>query len=148
MYFTVNAAFVNYLDSLDNLTISLKALILINRKSYKQTLPISLPPPEFGSKLLTAPKTLKDFIYQFQQKKDIFHLQERHTDKELDLPTNNLFFNNYISDIFLFVATIILLLVTTLIMYILCNYKKLKTLVASLVTFSSNTGKDQTSTKY
>ena len=70
MYFTVNTAFVSYLDSLNNLTYSLKAPILLNRTTYKQTLPISLPPPEFDSKLLTAPKTLKDFVYQIQQKKN------------------------------------------------------------------------------
>ena len=31
MYFMMNIAFVNYLDSLDNLTVSLKFLILLNR---------------------------------------------------------------------------------------------------------------------
>ena len=65
MYFLVNTAFVNYLDSLDNLTVSLKALILLNRTTYEHTLPISLTLPEFDSKLLTAPKTLNDFIHQF-----------------------------------------------------------------------------------
>ena len=64
MHFTVNTAFVNFL-TLDNLTVSLRALILLNRTTYKQTLPISLPPPEFDSKLLSALKTLKDFIHQF-----------------------------------------------------------------------------------
>ena len=63
MYFTVNT--LNYLDSFDNLTVSLKALILINRTAYEQTLLISLLPPEFDSKLVTAPITLKDFICQF-----------------------------------------------------------------------------------
>ena len=57
IYFTVNTAF-------DNLNVSLKVLILLNRKTYKQTLSISLPTPEFYSKLLTAPKTLKDFVLQ------------------------------------------------------------------------------------
>ena len=61
----VNATFVIYLDSLDNLTTSLKFLILLNGTTYKQTLPISLAPPKFDSKLLTAPQTLKDFVHQF-----------------------------------------------------------------------------------
>ena len=64
MYFTVNTAFVSYLDSLDNLTDSLKAPILQNRTAYKQTLPISLPPPDFDSKLLAVPRILKDFVHQ------------------------------------------------------------------------------------
>ena len=55
MYFTVQTALVNHLGSLNNLTDSLKTLILLNRTTYDQTLPISLPPAEFYSKLLTAP---------------------------------------------------------------------------------------------
>ena len=85
MYFTVNTAFVNYLDSLHNLTDSLKGPILLNTTSYEQTLPISLQLPTFDSKLLTAPKMLEDFVHQIQQKKEIFDLPERYTDMELKL---------------------------------------------------------------
>ena len=42
MYFTVNTVFVNYLDTLDNLTDSLKFPNLLNRTTYEQTLPIVL----------------------------------------------------------------------------------------------------------
>ena len=76
MYFTVNTAFVNYLDSLDNLTNSLKFPILLNRSTYKETLPISLKLFDFNSELLKAPKTLKDFVHQFWHKKEILDLQE------------------------------------------------------------------------
>ena len=99
----MNTAFVNYLDSLgrfNNLTDSLKALILPKRATYEQTLPISLTPSEFYSKLLTAPKTLKDIVCQIQQKKEISDLQERYADMELELPSKNFFFNNYILDVF------------------------------------------------
>ena len=102
---TVNTAFVNYLHSLDNLTDSLKFPILLNRTTYKQTLP--LKSFEFDSELLKAPKTLKGFVHQFWHKKDIFDLQERHTDKELELPDINFFFTNYTVDIFLFVTAIV-----------------------------------------
>ena len=132
MYIMVNTAFVNYLDSLNNLTVSLKTLILLNRTTYKQTSPISLPPAEFDLKLLTAPKMLKDFVHQTQQKKEIFHLQERQTNTELELPSKNFFFNNYILDVFSVFTAIISLLVTTIVMSILCKHKKHKTLVASL----------------
>ena len=81
MYFMVNTAFVNYLDSLDNLTDSLKFPLLMNRTTFEQTLPISLNLSRFDSELLTAPKTLKDFVHQFCHKKKIFDLQERHTNK-------------------------------------------------------------------
>ena len=35
MYFMVNTAFGNYLDTLDNLTESLKSPLLLNRTTYK-----------------------------------------------------------------------------------------------------------------
>ena len=42
MYLMVNAAFVNYLHQIDNLTITLEYPILKNKTTFKQTLPISL----------------------------------------------------------------------------------------------------------
>ena len=42
MYFTVNTAFVSYLDMFPNLTESLELLLIKNRTTYKQTLPITL----------------------------------------------------------------------------------------------------------
>ena len=69
MYIMVNTGFVNYLESPNNLTVSLKALILLNRTIYKQTLPILFTRPEFDFKLIIAPKTLKDFIHQFDRRR-------------------------------------------------------------------------------
>ena len=39
MYFMVNTAFVYNLDRLDNLTVSLTSLILLNSTTYEQTYP-------------------------------------------------------------------------------------------------------------
>ena len=124
-------AFVNYLDFLDNLMDSLNTPILLNRTTYEHTVPISLPPPTYDSKLLAAPRMLKNFIHQICQKKEIFDLQERHTDMELELPNKNFFFNNFILNVFLFVTAIISLLVTILVINILCKHKKPRTLVSS-----------------
>ena len=44
----------------------------------------------------------------------------------------NFFFNNYTIDIFLFVTAIILLVVTSIVLYIKCKHAKLKSLVAIL----------------
>ena len=55
MYFMVNTAFVNYLDSLDNLIDCLKFPILLNRTTYEQTLPISLKSFEIDSESSKAP---------------------------------------------------------------------------------------------
>ena len=62
--------------------------------------------------------------------KEIFDLNERYITMNLELPNKNSFFNNFTTNVFLFVAMIIL--VTTLVLYILCKNTKLKTLVASL----------------
>ena len=51
---------------------------------------------------------------------------------ELELPNKNFFFNNYIIDIFLFVTAMILLVITTIVMYILCKHMTLKIPVTSL----------------
>ena len=113
----VNTAFINYLG---NLTESLKFPISLNRATHKQILPISLQSYEFDSDLLQVPKTLKDFVHQFQHKKKIFDLQERHTSNDLELANTNFSFNNYTVDIFLFVTAIFSLVVTSKVMYILC----------------------------
>ena len=42
MYFTVNTAFVNYLDKFPNLTESLEFPIIRNKTTFEQILPISL----------------------------------------------------------------------------------------------------------
>ena len=131
MYFMVDTAFVNYLDEFTNLTESLEFLIIKNKTTFKQTLPISLNVSKFDSDILTAPRNLKDFICQHSGKKEIFDLKERHVTS--DLTTNkNFFSNNYIVDIFLFITAIISLLVTISAIYLLCKHKKLRTLVASL----------------
>ena len=71
----VKTAFDNYPD---NLTNSLQFTFLVNWTTHEQTLPISLQFFHFNPDLLKSPKTLKDFVHQFQQKKEIFDLQERH----------------------------------------------------------------------
>ena len=132
MYFTVNAAFTNKLDSLTNMPESLIYPIIRNKTTFKQTQPLALNVSKFDSDFLTAPRNLKDFIQHCKCKKDRFDLHERHV--TIDLTTNkNVFSNNYIVDIFLFITTIISVLVVTLAIYLLCKHKKIKMLVASLV---------------
>ena len=131
MYFIMNAAFVNYLDQFTNMTESLKIPIIRNKTTSEQTLPISLDVSRFDSELLTAPRNLKDFIHQYNSRKEFFHLNERHDTAHLT--TNKIFFsNNHIVDVFLFISAIISVLVTTLAIYLLYKHKKLRMLVASL----------------
>ena len=105
---------------------------MLNRTTHEQTLPIYLQSFEFDSDLLKTPNLLKDFAYQLWYKKEIFNLHERHNNNDLDLAKKNSVFNNYTVDLFLFVTAVILLMVTTLVMYILYQHMKLKSLVTSL----------------
>ena len=70
MYFTDNTAFVNYWDMFPNLTESLKFLVIKNRTTFKQTLPISLDISRFDKKFLTASTDLKEFINSYTNHKE------------------------------------------------------------------------------
>ena len=131
-YFTVNTAFVNYLDMYPNLTELLEFLVIRNRTTYEQTLPISLNISRFDSTLLTAATNLKDFMYRYAKHKEIFDLQQSHENMTLNT-SKNFFSDNYIVDIFMFISAIILLLTTTLTIYLLCKNKKIRVLIARLV---------------
>ena len=65
LYFTVNTAFVNYLDKFPNLTESLEFMIIKNKTTFEQTLPISINISKFVQTLLTASTDLKEFINSF-----------------------------------------------------------------------------------
>ena len=124
MYFTVNTIFMNYLDTIPNLTESLEFPVIKNRSTFEQTLPISLNISKYDKMLLTASTNLKEFKNSYTNHKEIFDLQERHDNMELNT-NKNFFSDNYIVDIFMFVCTIISLLATTLMVYLLCKLKKL-----------------------
>ena len=83
MYFTVNLAFVDYLDQL-NETISTP--IVRNWTNQKQILPISLESIEINSSLLQAPKTLKEFVNQYKEKRKLMDIQE----KDITTPNSKL----------------------------------------------------------
>ena len=89
MYFTVNTAFVNYLDQIGSLTETLEFPILKNKTTLEQTLPISLNISKIETELLTAPRTLRDFIHQYNHRKEIFDLEERHDNTDTNLPNRN-----------------------------------------------------------
>ena len=128
MYFTVNTAFANYLDMFPNLTEFIELPIDKNRTTFEQTLPISLNISIFDKTLLTASMDLKEFISSYTKQKEMFDLQERHDDNMKINTNKNFFSDNYIMDIFMFISAVILLLVTTLTLYLLCKLKKLRTL--------------------
>ena len=117
-----------------NLTESLEFPIIKNRTTFKQILPVSLNISKFDKMLLTASTDLKEFISSYTKNIEIFDLQERHDNDNTESNTNKNFFSDkYIMDIFMFILAIILLLATTLTMYLFCKHKKLRALITSLV---------------
>ena len=74
MYFTVDTAFINYLDQFPNLTESLEFPIIKCKTTFKQALLISLNVSKFDSSLPTASSNLKEFIHQYACQKEIFDL--------------------------------------------------------------------------
>ena len=90
MYFTVNTAFANYLDHFPNLSESLEFLIIGNKTTFEQVLPISLNISKFDPTLLTASSHLKELIHRYTNDKEIFDLQERYDSMELN--TNKISF--------------------------------------------------------
>ena len=85
----MNTAFINYFD---NLTDALRFPILLNWTTHEQTLPICLQSFKFNPELLKSPKILKDFVHQFQCKKEIFDFQERHYIWDLEMAKKIFFF--------------------------------------------------------
>ena len=131
MYFTVKAAFTNYKDQF-NLTEKLIFPVLNNKTTLEHTLPIFLNNTRFDETLSLALQTLKEYISQFKQKKEIFDLKRKRHDIDIESPNKKFFTNNLIVDIFIFTVAIISAITTLIILYLLCKHNKLRTLVASL----------------
>ena len=133
MYFTISMAFTNYLNLLPNLTNP--SQLIKDRTTYEQPLPINLSSPEFDNSLQHTPTNLKNFMHVYANNKEFFYLKERHvsTVESLNNSNKNFFSNNYIVDIFMFTSSIISLISTTLVIYLFCKHKHIRTLVASLI---------------
>ena len=97
MYFSVNSAFINYLNKF-NLTEELDIPILTNKSTSEVTLPVFLHKSTFDDTLLSAQLTLKEYIAQYKCDQEIFDLKERHDIDELEteFASKNFFTNNFI----------------------------------------------------
>ena len=132
IYFTINMAFTNYLNMLPNLT---TPALIKDRTTYEQPLRISLTFPVFDSSLKDAPTNLKCFMHNYARHKEFFYFKQRHisTVESLNNSNKNFFSNNYTVDIFMFTSSVISLISTTLVIYLFCKHKHIRTLVASLI---------------
>ena len=126
MYFTVHLAFLDHLSELNNEIIEM--LIERNSMHEKQILPISLESFEINSSLLQATKSLKEFINQYQEKRNM-HLQRENGNNNSKFKA---FITSFITDVIGFTAAFLTVIVTLVIIYILTGQSKLKTLVANI----------------
>ena len=115
---------------LPNLTDSLP--LIKDRTRYEQLLPLNLSVSNFDSSLGHAVTKLKDFMIDYIKNREIFELQQRHAVVSLYMSNKN-FFSNYIIDIFVLTSSIISIISVTLVIYLLCKHKLIRTLVASLI---------------
>ena len=88
MYFTVNTAFINYMEQF-YLTEELTCPVLTNKTMSEHHLLIFLNDTRFDKTLSSAPQTLKQYISQYKQKKEIFDLKERHDIFDTDIESPN-----------------------------------------------------------
>ena len=146
MYFTINLVFTNYLDLLPNLTECLT--LTRDRTSYEQPLPVFLNVSHYDNSLNSRPSKLKEFVHNYIQDtndKEIFDLHKRHTTYTFS-PYKN-FFLNQIVNIFTFTSSIILIITITLVVYLFCKHKHIRTIVASLILYKAREVEAESSTK-
>ena len=135
MYFTINTAFANYLEMFPNLTKSLQLPLIKKWTTYEQILPVNLSISIFDKTLLHAFTNVKDFLNNYIRRKETFNSQERHENAILNT-SKHFFSSNYIMDIFMFISSIISLISTTLIIYLLSKHKKIRTHINSKFGFT------------
>ena len=134
MYFTISLAFTDYLDMFPNMTDSLT--LIRDRTQFEQPLSIYLNIPQYDNSLNNRPTKLKDFLNNCINNKDyseIFDLQQRHTTETHTILPNKNFLFNKIANIFMFTSSIISIIIITLVIYLFCKHKHIRTIVASLV---------------
>ena len=94
----------------------------------KQPLPISLESFEINSSLLQPPKTLKDYIKQYQEHSKKQHLHKNNDDTNSKFKS---FISSFIADIIGFTTALLTGLITLVIIYIVMGHSKLTMLVAN-----------------
>ena len=82
---------------------------------------------------------------QSTNNKEIFDLQKRHT-RYTSSPYNNFFLNKIVS-IFMFTSSIISIITITLVIYLFCKHKHIRTIVASLLLYKAKEVEARTPTK-
>ena len=105
-----------------------------DRTHYEQPLPVYLNISHYDNSLTNRPSKLKEFVHNYIQRtnnKEIYDLQKRHTTYTLS-PYKKFFLNQTVN-IFTFTSSIISIITITLVIYLFCKHKHIRTIVASLI---------------
>ena len=132
MYYTVNTAFMNYFNNLkENIEITeitdLDIQYFSNWTTQEKVLPISLQTSEIDPKLLKASETLRDWIQQYKEKGQTLNKVNKNKNS-----TKRSIFNSIIMDIFLFVAAVLSMLATAVIVHLVCRHSRLEALLTGI----------------
>ena len=110
MYVVANTAFLNNFDELIS---TLDIPFFHNITKQEHVLPISLESDDFDAELLSAPKTLRELVERYKQKRISFNKQHKTLDneKENDSFIGTSIFDHLAFNIFLFVMALISVIV-------------------------------------
>ena len=124
MYFVANTAFLNYFHELIS-TLVIPFFHNITRQEH--VLPISLESDDFDEQLLSAPKTLRELVERYKQKKISFDKQHETLDKENedDNFIGTSIFDHLVFNIFIFVMTVISVIIMFIVMKLIFKGEKM-----------------------
>ena len=133
MYFVANTAFLNYFDELIS-TLDIPFFHNITRQEH--ILPISLESDDFDEDLLSAPKTLRELVKKYKQRKLSFDKQHETLDnkKEDDSFIGTSIFDHLAFNIFIFIMAVISVIVMFVVIKLIFKGEKMQALVANLAT--------------
>ena len=131
MYFKANTAFLNYFDELIS---TLNIPFFLNITTQEHILPISLESDDFDEELLLAPKTLRELVKKYKQRKISFNKQHKTLDNENedDNFIGTSIFDHLASHIFIFVMAIISVIVMLIVVKLIFKGDKMWALVTNL----------------
>ena len=131
MYFVANTAFLNYFDELIS-TLDIPTFHNITRQEH--ILPISLESDDFDEELLLAPKTLRDLVERYKQKKISFDKQHDTLDNEEENESfiGTSIFDHLAFNVFIFIMAVISVIIMFIVIKLIFKGEKMQVLVANL----------------
>ena len=131
MYFVANTAFLNHFDELIN---TLDIPVFHNYTKQEHILPILLESNDFNEELLSAPKTLRELVERYKQKKVPFDKQHETLDNK---KVNDSFIETSIFDHLAFnISIFVMAIISVIVMFIVIKHifkgEKMQMLLANL----------------